>query len=55
MEKMHEYRDWQREIESEKNYDKRKLIIFDHLDSIGINTSDWEERIASEKAIKNDK
>ena len=36
---MHEFRDWKNELENESNFNKRKIIVFDHLDSIGIDTS----------------
>lgn len=36
---------WQRDLNEEPDYNKRKMIIFKHLESIRIDTSTWKERI----------
>jgi len=39
---------WQRMLRDEPNFKKRKMLVFEFLDQVGIDTSDWEERIALE-------
>lgn len=44
--------EWQKALENEQDYNRRKIIQFNFMDSFGLDTSDWKERIEAEKAIK---
>lgn len=44
---------WQRFLNNEPDFNKRKLMVFEFLDSIGIDTSDWKDRIEAEREIEN--
>ena len=45
---------WQKSLNAEPNFNKRKMLVFECLDNIGINTSNWIERITTEKELEND-
>lgn len=38
-------------LDHEPNFNKRKMMVFRCLDLIGVDTSDWIERIEAEKAL----
>ena len=46
-------RNWKTELENETNYNKRTLIVLDHLDEMGMDTSNYPERIKAEKELAN--
>ena len=35
---------WQKGLNNEPDFEKRKMIVFEFLDNIGIDTKDWKER-----------
>lgn len=41
---------WQKML-AESDFNKRKMACFEMLEAIGIDTSDWIERIKAEKEI----
>lgn len=47
-------RDWQGELNREPNFLKRKIIIFEALDNIETDTSNWKERLETEKELENE-
>lgn len=44
---------WQKRLNDEPDFDKRKMIVFEFMDSIGMDTSDWKERKEIEKRRAN--
>ena len=42
---------WQKGLSEEPDFDKRKIMVFEFLDNLGIDTSNWKEN----KELKSDK
>ena len=45
---------WQKSLNAEPNFNKRKMLVFELLDNIGTDTSNWIERIKTEKELENE-
>jgi len=45
--------EWQKRLSAEADPDKRMLLNFAFLESIGVDTSDWKERIECAKRVEN--
>ena len=43
---------WQKGLDSEPDYNKRKMICFEMLDRIGIDTTNWTERLKTERELR---
>ena len=43
---------WQKGLNEEPDFEKRKAIVFKFLDSIRVDTTDWVERIENDNKIR---